>query len=299
VYTFKFNMRVIMVPEKTDLSTNNPKNKVGLKGKLSGLVVLFNSRLDRKISGLIAIAVASVGILMIASSSALTTPNSSITVNGDGGDRTFNGVGAILAGGDNNRYLIDYPQAQRTQMLNDLFKPNYGASLQMLKVEIGGDDGGEASIEPAKGQINCNAGYGLSIAQQAVAINPNLQLYGLQWGAPGWVGDGTNTVFTNDDIQYLLDWLSCTKQYGLHINYLGGWNESDDGTHAAWYHSLREALDANGYTTIRRIRGNTRPRRTCLYWERTIYVVSLLVQKVRRLRAVSRLRHAIPVSLLG
>jgi len=74
-----------------------------------------------------------------------------ITVDGEGGARVFDGVGAILGGGGNARYLEEYPAAQRTQILDYLFKPGYGASLQLLKLEIGGDanssDGAEPSVE--------------------------------------------------------------------------------------------------------------------------------------------------------
>lgn len=60
-------------------------------------------------------------------------PATTITVNGDGGDKAFQGIGAILGGGGNARYLMDYPVAQRNQILDYLFKPGYGASLQILK----------------------------------------------------------------------------------------------------------------------------------------------------------------------
>jgi hypothetical protein len=66
-------------------------------------------------------------------------PTTFITVNGNGGARVFDGVGAILGGGGNARYLEEYPAAQRAQILQYLFKPGYGASLQLLKLEIGGD----------------------------------------------------------------------------------------------------------------------------------------------------------------
>jgi hypothetical protein len=59
--------------------------------------------------------------------------------------RTFDGVGAISGGGGNSRLLIDYPAKQRNQILDYLFKPGYGASLQILKLEIGGD-----AIDPAR-----------------------------------------------------------------------------------------------------------------------------------------------------
>jgi Glycosyl hydrolase family 59 len=73
----------------------------------------------------------------------------------------YGGVGAISGGGGNSRLLIDYPPAQRDRILDYLFKPGYGAALQILKLEIGGDanstDGSEPSIEHTRGTVNCNA----------------------------------------------------------------------------------------------------------------------------------------------
>jgi Glycosyl hydrolase family 59 len=119
-------------------------------------------------------------------------PTTFITVNGGGGAQVFDGVGAVLGGGGNARYLEEYPVTRRTQILDYLFKPGYGASLQLLKLEIGGDvnssDGAEPSIEHTAGHVNCGAGYELAIAKQAVAINPYLLLYGLQRRHPVHAG---------------------------------------------------------------------------------------------------------------
>ena len=99
-----------------------------------------------------------------------------VTINGARAGPAFQGVGAISGGGGNSRLLIDYPNPQRQQILDYLFKPGYGADLQILKLEIGGDayatDGAEPSIEQTKGNINCNAGYEFWLAQQARALTP-------------------------------------------------------------------------------------------------------------------------------
>ena len=47
---------------------------------------------------------------------------------------TFEGIGALSAGAS-SRLLIDYPEPQRSEILDFLFKPKFGASLQHLKVE--------------------------------------------------------------------------------------------------------------------------------------------------------------------
>ena len=48
--------------------------------------------------------------------------------------KTFDGVGGLSGGGATTRLLVDYPPAQRDDVLDFLFKPGHGASLHMLKV---------------------------------------------------------------------------------------------------------------------------------------------------------------------
>ena len=172
----------------------------------------------------------------------LTGLNTTIKLGGMGTGRQYGGVGAISGGGGNSRLLIDYPPKQRNQILDYLFKPGDGASLQILKLEIGGDanstDGAEPSVEHARGVVNCNAGYEFWLAAEAKRRNPNLKLYGLAWAAPGWIGNGK--FWSPDMVNYLLLWLDCAHSHGLTIDYLGGWNER--GFDATWYESLHTAL---------------------------------------------------------
>jgi hypothetical protein len=173
-----------------------------------------------------------------------------ISVNGTSAGRTFGGIGAISGGGGNSRLLTDYPAAEQQQILDYLFKPGYGADLQILKVEIGGDtnstDGSESSIEHASGSVNCNNGYEWWLMEQAKARNPSIKLYGLAWGAPGWIGNGN--FWSTDMINYLVAWLNCAASHGLTISYLGGWNER--GYNISWYEQLRSTLNADGYSGV-------------------------------------------------
>src|ERR1700755_1222054 len=72
-----------------------------------------------------------------------------VTINGGSSGRTFDGVGAISGGGGNRRLLFDYPEPQRSQILDYLFKPGYGPAMQILKVEIGGDTNSTDGAEPS------------------------------------------------------------------------------------------------------------------------------------------------------
>jgi glycosyl hydrolase family 59/ricin-type beta-trefoil lectin protein/glycosyl hydrolase family 59 (putative galactocerebrosidase) len=174
-----------------------------------------------------------------------------ITVNGTQGGRVFDGIGAISGGGGNTRLLTDYPAAQQSQILDYLFKPGYGADLQILKVEIGGDtnstDGSESSIEHTPGTINCNNGYEWWLMEQAQSRNPSIKFYGLAWGAPGWIGGGN--FWSTDMINYLVAWLNCAKSHGLTISYLGGWNEK--GFNESWFEQLHSTLAADGFTSTK------------------------------------------------
>src|SRR6476620_7655030 len=97
--------------------------------------------------------------------------STSIALNGSDGGRTFDGIGAISGGGGNSRLLIDYPEPYRSQILDYLFKPNYGANLHILKVEVGGDtnstDGSESSFKHTATDTNFNRGYEWWLMSQA------------------------------------------------------------------------------------------------------------------------------------
>src|ERR1700677_4743678 len=203
----------------------------------------------RRVTGYVFAAVCLVlaGVVAAAPPSHAAT-TTTISVNGTSAGLTFGGIGAISGGGGNSRLLTDYPAAQQQQILDYLFKPDYGADLQILKVEIGGDtsstDGSESSIEHTSGAINCSSGYEWWLMEQAKALNPSIKLYGLAWGAPGWVG----SFWTTATINYLVSWLGCATSHGLTISYLGGWNER--GYNVSWYEQLRSTLNADGYSAV-------------------------------------------------
>ena len=179
-------------------------------------------------------------------------PAQSIVIDAAGPGRIFDGVGAISGGGGNSRLLIDYPEPQRSQVLDYLFKPNYGASIQIFKVEIGADmdstDGAESSHMHTPADQNYNRGYEWWLMEQAKARNPNIKLAALAWGAPAWVGNGN--YWSQDMIDYIVKWLQhAQSDHHLTIDFLGGRNEH--GYNVQWYKDLRAALRANGLGSIK------------------------------------------------
>lgn len=164
--------------------------------------------------------------------------------------RVFEGIGGVSAGAS-SRLLIDYPEPQRRQILDYLFKPNYGAALQHLKVEIGGDvnstDGTEPSHERVRGELNFHRGYEWWLLQQAKARNPRILLDCLAWGAPGWIGQGNYD--SQDMCDYLADFLAgARREHGLQFDFTGTRNEST--VNPEWIKRLRTTLDARGLGKI-------------------------------------------------
>jgi glycosyl hydrolase family 59/ricin-type beta-trefoil lectin protein/glycosyl hydrolase family 59 (putative galactocerebrosidase) len=202
----------------------------------------------RLLTGVLGMALVATWVVTGPPATAATT----VTLDGNAAGRTFDGVGAISGGGGNSRLLIDYPEPQRGQILDYLFRPNVGAAMQILKVEVGGDtystSGAEPSHRHSAADLNCDRGYEWWLMEQAKARNPAIRLAALSWGAPGWIGNGT--FFSTDMIDYLLAWLRCARDsHGLTIDYLGGWNER--GRNLNWYVQLNSALDANGFGNVK------------------------------------------------
>ncbi|XP_067656744.1 galactocerebrosidase-like isoform X2 [Haliotis asinina] len=171
-------------------------------------------------------------------------------------ERRFDGIGGLSGGGATSKLLVNYPKKQRDEILDYLFKPNFGASLQILKVEIGGDaqstDGTEASHMHNSWEENYQRGYEWWLMLEAKKRNPNIKLYGLPWTFPGWIGDGTRSPYTNpkQTATYVLKWvLGAKKYYNLTIDYIGVWNERD--YNITYIKILRKTLDDNGLSNVR------------------------------------------------
>jgi O-glycosyl hydrolase len=188
-------------------------------------------------------------VLLFVVSCQKPTQKTAIKVDGSGKGRVFEGIGGVSAGAS-SRLLIDYPEPQRSQILDYLFKPNYGASLQHLKVEVGGDtnstDGSEPSHMRTRTDENYDRGYEWWLMKEAKARNPKIILDALPWGAPGWIGNGK--YYSQDMANYIVKFIQGAKrQQGLDIDYVGIWNETDYDV--GYIKLLKKTLLANGLTT--------------------------------------------------
>ena len=78
----------------------------------------------------------------------LSAPFTPIIIDGTQTSVEFDGHGGLSAGGT-SRQLIEYPEPQRSELLDYLFLPGFGSSLAVLKIEIGGDTQSTDGTEPS------------------------------------------------------------------------------------------------------------------------------------------------------
>ncbi|BFY97610.1 hypothetical protein BsWGS_00650 [Bradybaena similaris] len=168
--------------------------------------------------------------------------------------RTFEGIGGLSAGAS-TKLLANYPKQLQEEILDFLFLPNFGASLQILKVEIGGDvqstDGTEASHMHSSWDENYSRGYEWWLMVEAKKRNPDIKLYALPWGFPGWVGQGTSSPYTNSSVlaDYIVRWIAGAKtNYNLDIDFIGVWNERP--YNKDYIKTLRKVLDQRGFLNV-------------------------------------------------
>jgi galactosylceramidase len=174
-----------------------------------------------------------------------------ITIDGTGAGLTFDGIGAVTGGGGTSVLLRDYVEPQRSQILDFLFKPNYGAGLQELYVEVGGDGNSTQGSEPShmhsKTDENYYRGYEWWLMEQAKARNPAITLDATAWSAPAWVGNGN--FWSQDTADYLSKWILGAKSaHGLDIDFVGCRNEK--GNNEPWLKLFRTTLNTNGLTKV-------------------------------------------------
>lgn len=182
----------------------------------------------------------------------LAAPAQVIALDGTAPGPLYEGVGAVSGGGGTSVLLKDYPEAQRSQILDILFKPNFAASMQTLYVEVGGDGNSTQGSEPthmrSRTDENYYRGYEWWLMAQAKKRNPALTLDACAWSAPSWVGNGE--FWSQDTADYYVKWIKgLHNEHGLDLDAVGARNER--GAVTFWPKLFRKTLDANGLQSVR------------------------------------------------
>ena len=174
-----------------------------------------------------------------------------VELKGDAGGKRFDGIGAVSGGGATSVLLKDYPEPQRSQVLDLLFKPKFGASMSALFVEVPGDgttQGTEPSHMHSRADENYYRGYEWWIMSEAKKRNPVITLDGVAWSCPGWVGNGN--FWSQDMCDYYVKWIQGLKsEHGLVLDAIGCRNES--GVNENFIKIFRATLNSNGLSRVK------------------------------------------------
>jgi hypothetical protein len=171
--------------------------------------------------------------------------------------RIFEGIGALSAGAS-SKLLMDYSPEIQSQIFDFLFKPRFGASLQQIKIEIGGDVNSTDGTEPSHAHTRTEflnpaaeyfqRGYEWLVLKEAKKRNPSIFTDCLEWGVPGWIGGGV--FYSQDNADYIASFLKGAKEFqGIEFDYTGIWNERQ--YNREWIKLLRKTLDNNNLNNVK------------------------------------------------
>ncbi len=177
-----------------------------------------------------------------------------IVIDGSTADTAQNSVWrgfGFVSANNSSRLLLDYRERQPEQyhkLLELLFDPAGPVKMTHIKLEMGADINSSSGTEPstkrsADEPADVTRGAGFRLAADALAINPDITLELLSWGAPGYIKNATDR-----DEQYRLryQWFKETldaayETYGLEFQYIApSYNEKLPDTEFIKYFS--EAL---------------------------------------------------------
>ena len=193
---------------------------------------------------------AAVGVLMMLICGAGIASAQVVRLSAQSAGKQFYGIGAVDGGGATSVLLKDYPEPQRQQIIDLVYKPMFGASISALLVEIPGDGNSTQGSMPShshfRGDADFERGYTWWVMKAAKKCNPKLALDATSWSAPGWVG----SFWSDDMVDYYISWLRGLREiHGLELDALGCHNEK--GYSYDFAKNLRRAMNERGFENVK------------------------------------------------
>ena len=125
-----------------------------------------------------------------------TLSNASITVNENRTRQTVDGFGFALTQGS-AQALSTLNEATRNRVLDELFNPNRGTSVSIVRISIGASDLSNSTYtyNETPGDTNMDnfslqgpdRTYVIPVLKKILAINPNIKILATPWTAPTWM----------------------------------------------------------------------------------------------------------------
>jgi glucosylceramidase len=155
--------------------------------------------------------------------------------------QSMDGFGASFTDSSASLVQNNLDEAQRNVLMAQLFDPEAGIGLSMVRQPVGASDftvGGndytydDTCCDLGDFSIDHDRAYLIPVLQQAQALNPELKLMATPWSAPAWMKDN-GSLFggqLNDDrfdeyADYLVDFVEAYEAQGLPIYAITTQNE--------------------------------------------------------------------------
>ncbi len=168
---------------------------------------------------------------------ARTIPNATITVDENLTEQTVDGFGFALTQGSAEA-LSTLNTATQNRVLNELFSPNRGASISMVRISIGASDLSNSTYtyNETVGDTNMD-NFSISspdrthlipMLKKILEINPNIKVLATPWTAPTWmkidrtsddpyIGGRLNPIYYEAYARYFVKYLQAMEREGIAI----------------------------------------------------------------------------------
>lgn len=158
--------------------------------------------------------------------------------------QTMVGFGASMT--DSSAYLLSrLPASTRRSIMGDLFDPETGIGLSMLRQPLGASDfavgaaysyddqpAGQTDADLADFSIDRDRAYLLPRLREAYEINPAISFMATPWSAPGWMKTSDSLItgslrpeFHQTYARYLVEFVRAYASEGIPTDYLSMQNE--------------------------------------------------------------------------
>jgi glucosylceramidase len=150
--------------------------------------------------------------------------------------QTMDGFGAALT--DSSAWLLmnKLTDAQRSDLLNELYGPPPHLNLTMMRLSIGASDFslkpytlddvafGQTDPDLAHFNVTPNLADVIPVTQEILFINPGLRIIASPWSAPAWMKSSENLIggelleqYESTYADYLVKYLDTYRGYGIPI----------------------------------------------------------------------------------
>jgi hypothetical protein len=119
----------------------------------------------------------------------------SISINGKNSGCTFDGIGGLRSNSGTSHLLLDSSAQQQSEILDDLFKPNYEQGGKRRRYQFDQRIRDWTSAQSYRSELS--SWQRMMVHGHAKVRTSTSKFYGRKWGAPGWFQASSNNDATH------------------------------------------------------------------------------------------------------